>query len=259
VLRAVAIARQLCRGLEAAHDANTLPCDLKSNNVMLTRLADGSLRVVITDFGLAQALTSADRPVSSTISGTPNYIAPERWKGAAATPGSDIYALGVILYEMLAGRPPFPRGTPWRKRTTEVPDPPSKSERAPDPRWDPIVLRCLAPDPARRFASAAEVLRAIEHAFRVSHRRAWLATAAVTALTIGAAARWRERIWPPPPLARLAVLPFAGSAADPVVDRAVNGGLYDLAGRLERGTKWISPQRPLRAWEPLMRSRGQSA
>jgi serine/threonine protein kinase len=75
------IARQLCRGLDAAHRAHILHRDLKGNNVMLAAHADGSLRVVITDFGLARPVAQGERPASSALSGTLNYIPPERWKG----------------------------------------------------------------------------------------------------------------------------------------------------------------------------------
>ncbi|MBI3281316.1 MAG: serine/threonine protein kinase, partial [Acidobacteria bacterium] len=162
---AIDIARQICRGLEAAHSAGILHRDLKSNNVMLVKRADGSLRAVITDFGLARPLSHRTGPASSAVSGTPNYIAPERWKGGTATPASDVYALGVILYEMLAGSLPFAHGTPWQKRLSGLPEPPSRSERAPDARWDGIVLGCLDPDPRKRFSSAHQVLEAIEQAF----------------------------------------------------------------------------------------------
>ena len=229
---AAEIARQLCRGLDAAHRAHILHRDLKSNNVMLTKHADGSPRVVITDFGLARALAGGGKPTSSSISGTPSYIAPERWKGADATPASDVYALGVILYEMLAGELPFSKETPWKKRLNELPTPPSRSKRAPDLRWDAIVLRCLEPDPAKRFASASDVLADIDRAFHVSHRKQWLTAAAVPILTIGPVVAWREKIWPPPPLARLAVLPFTGSAPDQTAEEAVKGGLYDIGDRL---------------------------
>ena len=239
---AIDIGRQLCRGLAAAHRAHILHRDLKSNNVMLTRHADGSPRVVITDFGLARPLASGHGPASSSIAGTPNYIAPEIWKGAEPSPSSDIYSLGVVLYEMLAGRLPFPSDTPWQTRLTRLPEPPSRSDRAPDPRWDPVALRCLDPDPSKRFAAAGDVLDAIESAFRISHRRKWLAGATAAILIIGSAVVWRDRIWPPPPLARLAVLPFTGSTADKMMDQAVKGGLYDVAERLSTlgtSSRWL--------------------
>jgi eukaryotic-like serine/threonine-protein kinase len=226
------IARQLCRGLEAAHSANILHQDLKSNNAMLTRRQDGSLRVVITDFGLALALGGMGGEASGRFGGTPNYIAPERWKGAAATPASDVYALGVVLYEMLAGRLPFRRDTPWAERLTSLPEPPSRSERHPDPRWDAIVLRCMAPDPARRFSSAGEVLRAIDGAFGVRNRKRWLAAAVLAVALASPVAVLRERIWPPP-VARLAILPFEGSTGDGQIDAAAKGALRGLAGRVE--------------------------
>jgi serine/threonine-protein kinase len=230
---AVEIARQLCRGIEAAHNAHILHRDLKTNNVMLTRNTDGSLRVVITDFGLAQPLgSSGHRPTSSGLIGTPNYIAPERWKGATATPASDVYALGVILYELLTGSLPFPKGTPWQLRITSVPQPPSRSNAAPARHWDQIVLSCLQPDPTKRFGSASEVLKAVERAFVISYRRRWIAAVAAIALAATPVVIWRDRIWPPP-FARLAILPVTGSSGDTTLDRAISGALLEVAGRLE--------------------------
>jgi tetratricopeptide (TPR) repeat protein len=227
---AVEIARQLCRGIEAAHEARILHRDLKSANVMLTSNADGSLRAVITDFGLARALGSdGSRPLF--VSGTPAYIAPECWKGSPPSPASDIYALGVILYELITGRLPFPAGTDWTRRLTVRPEAPSRSPRGPDTRWDGIVLRCLEPDPGKRFSTAAAVLRAVERAFCTSSTRRWLIAASVAVLSATPLMVFRERIWPPP-LARLAVA-VPGSTGDRALDDAVRGGLSDIARRLE--------------------------
>src|SRR5262249_22258572 len=102
------IARQLCAGLAEAHRVGVIHGDLKSNNVFLTRSADGSLRAVITDFGLAQGSSAATPTVQSeTRAGTPDYMAPELWKGEKASIASDIYALGVILYELVGGKRPY--------------------------------------------------------------------------------------------------------------------------------------------------------
>ena len=228
---ALDIALQLCKGIEAAHAVQILHRDLKSSNVMLTSNADGSLRVVITDFGLARTFGS-ERSPSTFVSGTPDYIAPECWKGVPASPTSDIYALGVILYELLAGRMPFPRGSDWTRRISSLPDPPSRSGRAPDRRWDNIVLGCLEPDPAKRYATAAEVRQAIERAFLTSYRRRWLIAASVVILSLAPVAVFRDRIWPAP-LARLALLPVPGSTGDRALDEMVRGSLSDVARRLE--------------------------
>jgi len=228
---AVEIACQLCRGLDAAHGAQVLHRDLKSNNVMLTLRGDGTPRAVIMDFGLALPVDVGSAGMAR-LSGTPNYIPPERWKGGEATPAGDLYALGVILYEMLTGELPFAPGTPWARRLSEVPELPSRSNRKPDPRWDRIVVGCLEPEPSNRFSTAAEVLRAIERTFRAGPSRRWLLVAAGLALALTPVAVFRERIWPPP-LVRLAVLPFDGSMRDPAVDQAAKGALFDLGRQLE--------------------------
>jgi serine/threonine protein kinase/Flp pilus assembly protein TadD len=232
---AVAIARQLCQGLEAAHRAQVLHRDLKGNNVMLARRSDGSVRVVITDFGLAKLTGAGAAPTTSAITGTPNYIAPERWKDLAATPTSDVYALGVILYEMLANRLPFSPEVPLSVRLTSLPDAPSKSDRRPDSRWDSIVLGCLHPDPGKRISAPSEALRLIDRAFAISYRNQWIAAALAIFLAASSSYYFRETIFPPPPLARLAILPFtvsAGSAIGSELNIKIRGGLSDVAARL---------------------------
>ncbi len=129
------IARQISAGLAEAHGKQVIHGDLKSSNIILTTSADGAVRAVITDFGLARRPTSTLTSIQSGLrGGTPEYMAPELWEGEKASPASDVYALGVILYELGGGRE---RGL--RKRL-----PLHKS-------WEPIVDRCLDPDPARRF------------------------------------------------------------------------------------------------------------
>src|SRR5262249_19008878 len=96
------IAQQLCAGLAAAHRTHVIHGDLKSNNVILTTAVEGGVRAVITDFGLAQRTETTQQTIQSgPVGGTPDYMAPELWRGERASVASDIYALGVILYEMI--------------------------------------------------------------------------------------------------------------------------------------------------------------
>src|SRR5579872_4149033 len=102
-----AIALQLCAGLAEAHRNQVIHGDLKSNNVILTSGPNGAIRAVITDFGLAHRPEAAQATLTSgQMAGTPDYMAPELWKGAKASVASDIYALGVIFHVMLTAEPP---------------------------------------------------------------------------------------------------------------------------------------------------------
>jgi eukaryotic-like serine/threonine-protein kinase len=216
---ALDIARQLCRGVAAAHAAQVLHLDLKGANVMLGANGAGGHRVIVMDFGLAQVFSGGD----NSLAGTRPYIAPERYRGAPPTPAADVYAMGVILYEMLTGRLPG-----------QAPDPPSRVARdRVNPRWDAIVMQCLAEDPAARTASAAELLRAIDAAFTPSHTRRWVAAGTALLLLGAAVFGMRERIWPEPPLARLAVLPMKGTTGNKQLDETLRGGLTETATRLE--------------------------
>lgn len=144
------IAHDICSGLAAAHAQGVLHRDLKPGNVLL----DGMGRAVISDFGLAMFLK--DKP-QATLSGTPAYMAPEVLRGAPASPQSDLYSLGALLYELLTGELAFgstsPRDLMLNGRTPPVR--PSQYVHDLDPRVERLVLQCLEPDPARRPASAA--------------------------------------------------------------------------------------------------------
>lgn len=155
---ALTIARQLCAGLGEAHARHVIHGDLKSNNVFLTENPDGALRTVITDFGLAQRWETAQHVAQSQRhGGTPDYMAPELWAGQKASVRSDIYALGVILYEVATGRVPFAhRADITQEERFSRKPPPSGS------RWNRTLVRCLQANPALRFDSAAEVARSVE-------------------------------------------------------------------------------------------------
>jgi hypothetical protein len=155
--KAIEIARQLCAGLAAAHEQGVLHRDLKPSNVMI----DGRGKVRITDFGLA--LSAADATVN-VLAGTPAYMAPEQFSGNPPSIRSDLYALGLLLYEICTGRDPFAAPTfdeRLRLKRRGPPSPPSRVAGNLDPEVDRIILRCLEPDPAARPASAPAVAAAL--------------------------------------------------------------------------------------------------
>src|SRR5262249_43169969 len=149
----------LARAVDHAHQRGILHRDLKPSNVLLTK--DGVPK--ISDFGLAKLLGEEAEAIETTqvgtVIGTPTYMAPEQAIGAIGEtgPATDIYALGMSLYELLAGRRPFEAGTPyeilmqvreWR------PDPPSRWQSGLPPQLDAICLRCLEKSPKDRYATA---------------------------------------------------------------------------------------------------------
>ena len=155
--KAVEIARQLCAGLAAAHDAGVLHRDLKPSNVML----DGRGRARITDFGLAGA-TSGIAGREARI-GTPEYMAPEQFEGAELTTRTDLYALGLVLYELFTGKRAFSSsdvlGMAAERGST--PTSPAALVSGLNPIVERAILRCLEPDPADRPASAASLAAAL--------------------------------------------------------------------------------------------------
>jgi serine/threonine-protein kinase len=155
--KALEIARELCAGLAAAHERGVLHRDLKPANVML----DGRGRARITDFGLAIA---ASEVVEGEVSGTPAYMAPEQLAGKPASVRSDIYSLGLVLYELSTGRKAFDSATLQelkRKHTEDAPASPSSIAPGFDPAVERVILRCLEKDPSARPASAAQIAAAL--------------------------------------------------------------------------------------------------
>jgi len=151
-------ARQLCAGLAAAHDQGVLHRDLKPANVMI----DGRGRVKITDFGLA-ALQEAVHGAEARA-GTPAYMAPEQLAGREATVRSDIYALGLVLYELFTGRAALAGRTPdeiARLQQETTPTSPSSLVEGMDPAVERVILRCLDTDSLRRPSSALAVAAAL--------------------------------------------------------------------------------------------------
>jgi tetratricopeptide (TPR) repeat protein len=163
VAEAVRLVRTMAEALEEAHRAGIVHRDLKPGNVML----DGQGRPVITDFGLARNLAVLpDSRSGQAMVGTPSYMAPEQVNGTAGAGGPpvDIYALGVVLYELLTGTRPFdgPLGTVLARITTDDPEPPSRRRPEVDVRLSAVCLKALAKSPADRFPSMAAFAAALD-------------------------------------------------------------------------------------------------
>jgi hypothetical protein len=151
--RALELSRQICAGLAAAHERGVVHRDLKPANVML----DGTGKVRITDFGLAGLAGESLR------AGTPAYMAPEQLAGGEVTARSDIYALGLVLYELFTGQRALEAANLAeliRKREEAGVTPPSEIVRELDPAIDRAILRCLEPEPSKRPSSALAVAAA---------------------------------------------------------------------------------------------------
>ncbi|MFZ0731711.1 MAG: serine/threonine-protein kinase [Candidatus Sulfotelmatobacter sp.] len=155
--KAVEIARQLCAGLAAAHAKGVLHRDLKPANIML----DGRGQVVVTDFGLAGI--ADDIRGAEVRSGTPAYMAPEQLAGREVSMRSDIYALGLVLYEVFTGKRAFAekRAASLHGEGDRTPSRPSSVVKDLDPIIEKVILRCLEEDPAARPATALAVAAAL--------------------------------------------------------------------------------------------------
>src|SRR6266536_4489827 len=210
-VEALPIVEQMAAGLAAAHHAGVVHRDFKSANVILVPAdEDGhhesnGQRAVVTDFGLARSVAGGEGLSTGLgMVGTSAYMAPEQVEGGEVTLAADIYALGVVLYEMVTGVKPFVGDSPLStamKRLKEPPASPRVHVADLDSAWEGAILRCLEPLPADRLASAEEVVRALKGdaiapARRPRRRRALLATAAglVALLLLGGVLTYRALV-----------------------------------------------------------------
>ena len=155
------ITKQLCQGLGAAHKKGIVHQDLKPRNVMI----DSDGKAYITDFGIAKSLAIHDRKPSKEVMGTPPYLSPEQAKKEKVDQRSDIYSLGIIIYEMLTGKRPFDAATASEyiaKHIRETPSSPSDTNPLIPPFLDKIILKCLEKDPRQRYQSTEEILKDIK-------------------------------------------------------------------------------------------------
>lgn len=222
---ALEIARQLCAGVAEAHRSGIIHRDLKSGNIMLASTVSSGLRVVIMDFGLAGALGT-----DGAEGGTPGYMAPELLDGAKASFSSDIYALGVILHEIVTDRMPVRES----EDATSEAEPfvaPSKLAKGLDPRWDRTILSCLNASPELRPSDARQVIASLEKRPLPKKSLAALALLLLASLAIPQVREWViDHVWPPPNV-RLAILPLAGDSKSLAM---AEGVLQDVTERVRR-------------------------
>ncbi len=156
------LSRQILSGLAAAHQLGILHRDIKPENVILDAVGNSKLM----DFGLARPVERSEsgQTRAGFIVGTPHYLAPEQLQGLEADRRADVYACGVVLYEIFTGRLPFGGGNPMEilvQHLNEPPTPPHEHWPEIPAALEAILLRCLEKDPGRRFAGAEELLRAV--------------------------------------------------------------------------------------------------
>jgi eukaryotic-like serine/threonine-protein kinase len=253
---AAPIASQMASGLGAAHAAGILHRDFKPGNVLLVPGAKG-VRAVITDFGLAlranpQASLGAPVTGAGELLGTPAYMSPEQVENKELTPASDVYSLGLVLYQMVTGTRPFEEATPLAtavRRIKEDPIPPRNLVPDLDPRWESLILRCLARNPKDRFQNGDEVVEALRGESKLGgtklgetkpgevgtrlDRRILLGSAALLLVSVGSVFYYKTRHKIPGPAPTplvsvrpsVAVLPF-----------------HNLSGRSD--TEWVSTALP---------------
>ncbi len=210
IQQAIEYAKQILNALRFAHRHGIIHRDIKPHNILL----GAEDRLKVTDFGIARAGASQMTEVGS-IMGTAQYLSPEQARGAPVTAASDLYSLGIVLYEMLTGRTPFEGETSIEiamKHLNEPPCPPSALRPEISPELDQIILRALAKDAGERYQTAEEFradLDRVEAGIPVAPETAAAATAILTALPATSATQVlrpddRTRVIPPqaPPPAR---------------------------------------------------------
>jgi eukaryotic-like serine/threonine-protein kinase len=264
---ALPLVKQMVAGLAAAHQAGVVHRDFKTNNVMLVPAGSGpgSLRVVVSDFGLAHSLDAGEFALTRTgeMLGTPAFMAPEQVTGKEITPATDIYALGVVMFEMVTGRPPF-EGRNWREvafQRLEAPPPSAKSVQPDlDGVWVDTIQKCMQITPADRFAAVTEIELALAGEIQPTIRssrgkfsRAFLAAGAlilIALIGVFIGIRFPDLLpWGETP--SVTVLGFKNISGDSSVDTWGDQFRTNLGTTLDvKPIRYMSPQSMANSWRP---------
>ncbi len=158
---AIDISKQICRGLRYAHSVNVIHRDIKPQNILI----DKSGVCLISDFGIAKIFQSAGITMTGMAVGTPEYMSPEQAEGGSLDIQTDIYSLGILIYEMVTGRPPFTGENPVAiayKQVHETPVPPSAYRKDIPKRLELIILKALKKNKTQRYRSIEELLHDLD-------------------------------------------------------------------------------------------------
>ncbi len=190
---AVEITCQVCSVLQVAHTQGFIHRDIKPQNIMIAK--DGQAK--LTDFGIVRVMEAAGLTNSGIVLGTADYLAPEQARGEPLSPASDLYSLGVVLYEMLAGRPPFIGTSAVQvamQHVNNVPPPPSKyNPNIPKP-LELVIKKALQKEPERRYPDAEAMRKALRESLKKSLEEGTTIPGSLPAVEPGA----NRRITTPP-------------------------------------------------------------
>ena len=197
--RVVSLGKQMAEGLARGHDLDVVHRDLKPANVIVVRGKDGRELVKIVDFGLARKSTDKHLTVAGTVVGTPQYMAPERLRGDSATASADLYALGIVLFEMVTGKTPFIADSPMAFALCHLEKAPMKArELVPEcpAALDQLISDLLEKDPAKRPVDAHSVIRrlAAVHAPPSRPPSSWQTSTLGTKSGMLTYERWKARV-----------------------------------------------------------------
>jgi len=215
--QAAGLAAQVAEALDAAHRAGLVHRDIKPANVLLC----GDGRVKVADFGIAKAIAEADLTQPGLMVGTAKYLAPEQVRGEAVDPRTDIYSLGIVLYEMLCGRPPFAADTDAATALARLHKDPLRPRQVRAKALEDIVCRAMAREVADRFDSAADLRAALLAAGATPSPAADLTATTLSVLPTPAP--------PPPSGAGTAAAPSPGPTATPSFRQTERSWLFPTA------------------------------